>query len=842
MNIFFENQHLFFACGVCTLILISLIYVLKLTPKKAYFLKVIALSLLCFTLAKPYVLKTSEHSSRAFLIDISNSMPSENIYNRIKKLYDFGNEIYLFSEKITPYSISLGNLKNTHDLKETWATLNLNKTLIKDNIQKLLSEKNYSDIILYTDGFESIDSLESLDNLEKFVEKNIFSAKIFPLLPDFSNQKSNAKNNISLNINYSPKGTIHQKSEFKLFIANNGIKNRNFKIKVFQNDIEFLNENVFIKRDDILAKDILTNNLSKTLNKIDVKVLDDANNLIEKKEFYITATKKEEILLLSASMLDANFMQEIIKNLGFSLTSIYSGASNEIFDNLDKYSLIILNNFPYKSLGGNNDKKISDFVLNGGKLLMIGGENSFGLGGYSGTKIEDILPVAFNEPKKEILRANLGVVIILDNSQSMEDGKKIEYLKIASENLIKNLNNEDYLGIIGFNTNSFTIFPINKMKDTRKLAIESLKNIKTFGGTNLMPAIDDAINMLSKIKTGKKHIIILTDGQVPGHVKKFRDVATVVRMVGSTLSTILLGNTTYDKLLKEMAKVGNGNYYEANNEESLPNIFIKDLKFVKDSKDVLESIFKVEANKLINVSFSEYPDLQGLVNTDAKKDASVELYATNFIDKIPLLVSRNIGKGKTVAFTTDMNGRWSKHWILWDNIYIFWEQLINNILQDDFKKEHNILDYDCFYYIKNGILFFDINVFKNISFNELSFELTLPSGDIKKLDLEKLALGHFRAKHEALKAGEYKAALKYFGKKSSPIVLNVAYDETLEEKHFSANMSILNTLATKHRGKINPTKNDLEKNFKSSEKKDLSTLFLILSLISFLAGIYFRER
>ena len=92
-----------------------------------------------------------------------------------------------------------------------------------------------------------------------------------------------------------------------------------------------------------------------------------------------------------------------------------------------------------------------------------------------------------------------------------------------------------------------------------------------------MPAINDAIQMLSKVKTGKKHIIILSDGQIPGRIKSFLDVATLTRMIGSTLSTIMLGETSYDKILKEMARLGNGNYFIAKNENELPNIFIDDL-------------------------------------------------------------------------------------------------------------------------------------------------------------------------------------------------------------------------------------------------------------------------
>ena len=153
-------------------------------------------------------------------------------------------------------------------------------------------------------------------------------------------------------------------------------------------------------------------------------------------------------------------------------------------------------------------------------------------------------------------------------------------------------------------------------------------------------------------------------------------------MIGSTLSTIMLGETSYDKILKEMARLGNGNYFIAKNENELPNIFIDDLKIIKGSKDLKEKIFKVEPNNLKSTNLNTFPTLNGVINTTAKEDSITELYAVDFIDKIPLLVSKDIEKGKSIAFTSDMNGRWSKNWIEWEDIYVFWEELLNNTLQD----------------------------------------------------------------------------------------------------------------------------------------------------------------
>ena len=833
MRLFIENQTLLYINLLSLFFLTSLIYIFKFKLKKTWIYQILSLFFLGLTFCNIYYISSSKNSKNAFLIDISNSMPNEDVYSHIKTFYTKNDDIYLFAKNTTSYPININDLKNYDELKDSWKNLNLNKTYIKSAILNIENKDKYNNIFIYTDGYETKNSLKN------YLLTSNFTEKIFPITPKFLKTSDDLKEITTL-VNYAPKGTLNKKSKLRIILKNNKNSDKKISLKISDSNNLNLNEDITISSNNFFSKDYYTNNLLKPLNKISIELYNIDNSLIEKKIIYISASKKDDILLISNSFQDAAYIEKIIKKLGYNLNSIYE-IENNFSDNLDKYSLIILNNFPYKKLGLDNSKKIASFVKKGGKFLMLGGENSFGFGKFKSTPIEEISPVTFNEPKKEVKRANFAVALILDNSLSMSKGQKIEYLKLASEKLIKNLNDEDYLGIIGFSSTSFTVFPINNIKDFRQIATNSLNKLSPMGGTNLMPAINDAIQMLSKVKTGKKHIIILSDGQIPGRIKSFLDVATLTRMIGSTLSTIMLGETSYDKILKEMARLGNGNYFIAKNENELPNIFIDDLKIIKGSKDLKEKIFKVEPNNLKSTNLNTFPTLNGVINTTAKEDSITELYAVDFIDKIPLLVSKDIEKGKSIAFTSDMNGRWSKNWIEWEDIYVFWEELLNNTLQDFSKNTSNILDYDISYYIKNGNLFFDINIFKNISSNDLKFELQI-NGDKNDLDLKKIANGHYIAKYENIITGKYKAYMKFKEKKSLPIIFFLKENETNEQKHNIANLNLLSQLASKHSGKINPSVEDIKSNKSIHSKKDLSLLFIVSSLISLLYSIYLREK
>ncbi|HCJ66200.1 MAG TPA: hypothetical protein DHV62_02445, partial [Elusimicrobia bacterium] len=85
--------------------------------------------------------------------------------------------------------------------------------------------------------------------------------------------------------------------------------------------------------------------------------------------------------------------------------SLIPFPAHEIFiKELYNYDLVIIENFTYHRFG-----ILSQYLDNlhrfvnekGGGLIMIGGDNAFGRGGYKGTPIEDLLPVEIYNPHQE---------------------------------------------------------------------------------------------------------------------------------------------------------------------------------------------------------------------------------------------------------------------------------------------------------------------------------------------------------------------------------------------------------------------------------------------------------
>ena len=80
--------------------------------------------------------------------------------------------------------------------------------------------------------------------------------------------------------------------------------------------------------------------------------------------------------------------------------------------------------------------------------MMIGGDQSFGPGGYYKTPIDDLLPVSLDVRGKKHL-PSLALVLVIDKSGSML-GQKMELTKEAAVATVGLMSDRDSVGVIAF--------------------------------------------------------------------------------------------------------------------------------------------------------------------------------------------------------------------------------------------------------------------------------------------------------------------------------------------------------------------------------------------------------
>lgn len=341
---------------------------------------------------------------------------------------------------------------------------------------------------------------------------------------------------------------------------------------------------------------------------------------------------------------------------------------------MSEFDTIIIADFPASAMSLSQMEALKSYVRDfGGSLIMTGSENSFGLGGYYKTPVEDVLPL-MSRYEKEKEQPSMAMVLVLDKSGSME-GAPIALAREAAKAAVELIGQRDQIGVVAFDGDTFKVCDMTS--GTNKFdAINAIDTIAAGGGTNMYPALATAKEMLEFADAKVKHVIVLTDGQ--STAGDFLGITTAMSDSGMTLSTVALGSADKE-LLNRMAELGKGRYYETNDAESIPRIFAKET--VEASKSAIKEepfspVSAARADFLDGIDFDSAPPLLGYVMTRARPGAKTYLLAES---GDPLLASARFGLGNSLAFTSDMTTMWASEWLDWKGYGKFWSQAIRGM-------------------------------------------------------------------------------------------------------------------------------------------------------------------
>jgi uncharacterized membrane protein/secreted protein with Ig-like and vWFA domain len=309
-------------------------------------------------------------------------------------------------------------------------------------------------------------------------------------------------------------------------------------------------------------------------------------------------------------------------------------------------------------------------------LIMIGGEDSFGIGGYHQTPVEDALPVYMDVRQKRRLPA-LAMELVLDKSGSMSmtmlGACKVDLAKEAAIAAVDLLKPQDEVGVIIFD-HSFTEIVSLRKADHKDSIKGSIAQIRAGGGTQMYGAMERAYERLRKSDAKLKHCILLTDGQsMPAD---HEGLARKMAAAGITISAVAVGSDSARGLLQTLAKIGKGNYYYTDSPRSIPRIFTRETMLASRSF-VIEKPFRPVCDPthelLRGIDLASMPPLLGYVLTSKKELARLAMTASK---GDPVLASWRYGLGRSVAFTSDAKARWASHWISWPGYQKFWQQIV----------------------------------------------------------------------------------------------------------------------------------------------------------------------
>jgi Mg-chelatase subunit ChlD len=344
---------------------------------------------------------------------------------------------------------------------------------------------------------------------------------------------------------------------------------------------------------------------------------------------------------------------------------------------LQNYELLMLSNVPATALSQRQMEVVRTYVQDlGGGLIMLGGDQSFGLGGYYKTVLEEILPVR-SDFEKEKEKPSLAMVLVIDKSGSM-GGQKIELAKDAAKGAVELLGPNDKIGVIAFEGETYWVCDVQPAAN-KSSVIDKISSIEAGGGTIMAPAMEAAYDALQSTTAKLKHVIILTDGiSAPGD---FEGITTNMAQAKITVTTVGVGEDADKKLLEEIARLGNGRFYYTDDPASVPQIFAKETvtasKSAINEQPFLPQVLR-PTQVLSGIDLASAPFLLGYVTT-RPKPTSEQVLATEKGD--PLLAWWRYGLGMTVAFTSDAKSRWAAEWLSWPGYSKFWAQVVRHAMR-----------------------------------------------------------------------------------------------------------------------------------------------------------------
>jgi len=355
---------------------------------------------------------------------------------------------------------------------------------------------------------------------------------------------------------------------------------------------------------------------------------------------------------------------------------------------LKRYQAIVLSDVPRVSAAGvplltdGDMRNLDAYARQGGGLLVIGGENSLGSGGYQDTYLDKVVLPVRMDVESTVQAPTIALMLCIDRSGSMA-GSKMELAKEAARATAEAMAPEDRIGVIAFDSEARQAVRLQRAGNRYKIATD-ISRLTPSGGTHIYPALDQAYQTLLTAQAKVKHVILLTDGQAP---KAGIDaLVRQMRRSGMTVSTVGVGSDVDRGLLESIADRGGGRSYFTDRPETLPRIFVRETHLIAGDSVVEKQVRARRVgglgriDLLRGVAVEHAPGLSGFLPTRVKPGAE-EILATSTHQ--PLLVRWRLGLGKVSVWTSDLKNRWAAAWIDWPGYAVLARQIVRDLLQED---------------------------------------------------------------------------------------------------------------------------------------------------------------
>jgi len=339
---------------------------------------------------------------------------------------------------------------------------------------------------------------------------------------------------------------------------------------------------------------------------------------------------------------------------------------------------VIFNNVPAHEIPNDFMKSLDFFVRDqGGGFLMVGGERSFGAGGYFQSPIDELLPVSM-ELKNEHRKLSVALAMALDRSGSMSvqvpgGMQKMDLANSGAANAIELLGQMDQATVFAVDSEPTAIFPLTRVGDKKKEMMARIRKIESSGGgIYVYNALKAAWDELKKSSAGTRHVILFSDAQDSEEPGDYKNLIKEMTDNGCTISVIGLGTDkdVDSALLVDIAKRGNGRVFFSDQPMDIPRIFAQETVTIARSAFIKEPVGTQATGHWSEISpqAMDWPgQVDGYNLSYARPDATVSLISTDeYVAPLVSHARRGLGRSAAISFPlggeySDMVRKWSAY-------------------------------------------------------------------------------------------------------------------------------------------------------------------------------------